>query len=92
MPLHDAKKFDAWLRLRWDEKDALMEQYVSTGRFPSSNFTSEQLAGNFASSTTGFIETEVRTRYPWEFLQAFVVISAICYVGFVLHRVWAAFS
>ena len=36
IPLDSQDSFDAWLRARWYEKDALMEQYLSTGRFPPS--------------------------------------------------------
>ncbi|CAI4212889.1 unnamed protein product [Parascedosporium putredinis] len=34
IPLEDAAEFDEWLRARWYEKDALMEGYLQTGRFP----------------------------------------------------------
>ncbi|KAF6824947.1 lysocardiolipin acyltransferase [Colletotrichum plurivorum] len=66
MPLHDQKEFDAWVRERWYEKDALMEEYVSTGRFPPS----KDLEG-------GYIETEVRLRSLWELSQVYVVVGAV---------------
>lgn len=31
----DSKAFEQWLRDRWIEKDTLMEQYLTTGRFPA---------------------------------------------------------
>lgn len=43
-----------------------MEEYLTTGRFPA-----------MAGAETGFIETSVRTRYPWEILQIFTVVG-IC--------------
>ncbi|RYP93585.1 hypothetical protein DL770_000327 [Monosporascus sp. CRB-9-2] len=67
MPLDSAEEFDRWLRERWYEKDALMEQYVSTGRFP---------ANGAGAKTEGYIETEVRTRYWWEFLKIFTMLGA----------------
>lgn len=64
IPLNSAEEFDAWLRERWYEKDALMEQYICTGRFP------ENVAG-----VKGHIETEVRTKYWWEFVKIFVMLG-----------------
>ena len=34
IPLGNHEEFDLWLRERWHEKDALLEQYLTTGRFP----------------------------------------------------------
>lgn len=61
IPLASAGEFDAWMRERWYEKDALMEQYLTTGRFPPN------------PNSDKFIETEVRTQYTGEFLQMFLV-------------------
>src|SRR6187402_611735 len=36
IPLDDGVKFDLWLREKWYEKDAFVEQYLTTGRFPAS--------------------------------------------------------
>ena len=41
-----------------------MEEYMTTGRFPA-----------MVNSPSEFVETEVRTRYPWEILQVFSVIG-----------------
>ncbi|KAI1396840.1 acyltransferase-domain-containing protein [Hypoxylon fuscum] len=71
MPLDDQEKFDTWLRERWYEKDALLEQYVSTGRFPANG-----------AGIKGHIETEVRTRYWWEFAKIFVMLGAF---GLILN-------
>ncbi|KAF4979728.1 hypothetical protein FZEAL_4123 [Fusarium zealandicum] len=64
IPLDDQKKFDLWLREQWYQKDALMEEYMTTGRFPP-----------MVGSKTGYIETQVKTRYPWEILQVFTVVG-----------------
>ncbi|KAF4912197.1 putative acyltransferase [Colletotrichum viniferum] len=65
MPLHDQKEFDAWVRERWYEKDALMEEYLVNGRFPPSE-----------DNKKGYIETEVRLKHWWELSQVFVVVGA----------------
>lgn len=72
IPLENAEAFDAWLRERWYEKDAIMEQYVSTGRLPASSHATED-------GQPDYIETEVRTRYPWEILQVFSVVGT-CWI------------
>ncbi|TQN72402.1 putative acyltransferase, partial [Colletotrichum shisoi] len=64
IPLDNAKAFDAWLRERWYEKDALMEEYLSTGRFPAS----PDIEG-------GHLETEVRLKTWFELGQIFVVVG-----------------
>ncbi|KAG5931527.1 hypothetical protein E4U53_001719 [Claviceps sorghi] len=66
IPLHDAKEFDLWLRDQWYKKDTLMEQYLNKGRFPPSS-----------GAGVGYVETEVRTRRPWEILQIFTIVG-IC--------------
>lgn len=64
IPLHDSGEFDVWMREEWYKKDALIEEYLNTGRFPA-----------MADGTTDYIETQVRTRYPWEILQVFSVLG-----------------
>ncbi|KAK8097065.1 acyltransferase [Apiospora kogelbergensis] len=73
MPLHDQAAFDVWLRERWYEKDALLEQYVTTGRFPANG-----------AGVKGHIETEVRTQYWWEFLKIFAWLGSF---GFFLRAI-----
>lgn len=36
IPLATLEKFDTWLLDRWREKEALLEEHSTTGRFPSS--------------------------------------------------------
>jgi lysocardiolipin and lysophospholipid acyltransferase len=91
IPLDDPEKFDLWLRERWTEKDALIEQYVTTGRFPES----KDLITNGADSDPskrkdhgGFLESNVKTAYFWEFLQIFLVLGAFGLVANILARVW----
>jgi hypothetical protein len=73
IPLDDAKKFDLWIRDLWYQKDALMEEYLTTGRFPAT-----------VGTKTPYIETAIRTRYPWEILQVFTVVG-VC--GLVWNNV-----
>lgn len=73
IPLNDQKEFDVWLRDQWYKKDALMEEYLNKGRFPA-------LPGAEAE----YIETEVRTRYPWEILQILTVVGI---TGLLWHNV-----
>jgi lysocardiolipin and lysophospholipid acyltransferase len=93
IPLDDPEKFDLWLRERWTEKDALIEQYVATGRFPES----KDLAINGTDSEpsqrrgqSGFLESNVKTAHIWEFLQIFVVLGTFGWVANILAKVWNA--
>lgn len=86
IPLDNQEEFDLWLRERWYEKDALMEQYITTGRFPASP------AETLTKGQEAFLETEVRTRYPFEFLQIFTVLGAFGLVVNILLKWWNKFS
>ncbi|KAL2195122.1 acyltransferase-domain-containing protein [Corynascus similis CBS 632.67] len=85
IPLENQEEFEVWLRERWYEKDALMEQYVSTGRFPPNP------ADAVTKGQEPFLETEVRTRYPWEFLQIYSVLGAFGLVVNVILKIWNRF-
>lgn len=78
IPLHDQQEFEVWLRQQWYKKDALMEAYVSTGRFPA-----------MVDANVDHIETEIRTRQPWEILQVFSVIGT---VALIWHNVKKGFN
>ncbi|KAM4064507.1 acyltransferase domain-containing protein [Hirsutella rhossiliensis] len=81
MPLDDAKKFDSWLREQWYKKDELMEEYLTTGRFPA-----------MAGSDTDYVETAVRTRYPWEILQVFTMTGIVFLIWYNVKKLVHAFS
>ncbi|KID97136.1 Phospholipid/glycerol acyltransferase, partial [Metarhizium majus ARSEF 297] len=72
IPLDDQKEFDIWLRDQWYKKDALMEEYLKKGRFPA-----------LTGGKTEYVETEVRTRHPWEILQIFTVVGT---AGLLWHN------
>ncbi|KAK3366148.1 acyltransferase-domain-containing protein [Lasiosphaeria ovina] len=82
IPLETQEQFDLWLRDRWYEKDALMEQYLSTGRFPPSP------SDTVTKDRQGFIETEVRTRHRFEFLQVFAVLGMVGLLFNIASKTW----
>lgn len=81
MPLDDGKKFDGWLREQWYKKDELLEEYLSSGRFPA-----------MTGSETDYVETAVRTRYPWEILQVFTVTGIVFLVWYNVSKLVHAFG
>jgi lysocardiolipin and lysophospholipid acyltransferase len=89
IPLEDAASFELWLRDRWYEKDALMEQYISTGRFPASPGGKGESQGE--GQEVSFVETEVRTKFWWEFTQIFIVLAIFGLAGNVVSKAWASF-
>ncbi|KAK4114829.1 acyltransferase-domain-containing protein [Canariomyces notabilis] len=82
IPLDNQEQFGLWLRERWYEKDALMEQYLSTGRFPANP------ANTLTEDREEFLETEVRTRYPFEFLQIFSVLAGFSLLVNLILKLW----
>ncbi len=80
IPLRDTKAFETWLLDRWKEKDALLEQFYDTGRFPADG-SSKDVKG-------GYIETEVKLRNWLEVGQIFVVLGAMAMVANVLAKLW----
>jgi hypothetical protein len=60
LPLDDQDKFEAWLRGQWVIKDALMEQYLTTGRFPANE-----------GAKSDFVNAQIKTERPWEILEVF---------------------
>lgn len=51
-----------------------MEEYILTGRFPT---LTPGNANTWEGKKLDFVETQVRTRQPWEILQVFTVLG-IC--------------
>jgi Acyltransferase C-terminus len=91
IPLDDPEKFELWLREKWTEKDALIEQYVATGRFPESKDIAINGADSEPSqpkSQSGFLESNVKTAHSWEFLQIFMVLGAFGLVANILAKIW----
>lgn len=88
IPLESGEQFELWLRERWYEKDRLMEEYMATGRFPSSPVRSDSAARSGSQKTVSHIETEVRTKHGWEFIQIFVVLGVFGLAANILAKIW----
>ena len=87
MPLDDHEKFDIWLRERWYEKDAFMEQYMTTGRFPASEEATNGVVEDEAVKA-GFIETEVKLAHNWEVGNIFLILGAAGLLANLAARGW----
>jgi lysocardiolipin and lysophospholipid acyltransferase len=85
IPLDDHDKFDLWMRNQWQLKDALMEQYLVTGRFPENGPTNGAVNGSLKEE---FIETEVKLAHWWEVGNIFVVLAALALIFKLLARAW----
>lgn len=95
IPLDNAQEFELWLRQRWVEKEALLEGYLQTGRFPADDCQEMDLkpiingydnAKNIESA--GIIETEVRLERWYEIGQIFVVLLTVALIANILAKVW----
>jgi hypothetical protein len=87
IPLESTEKFDAWIQKRWAEKDALLEQYLTTGRFPAN---AEETGG---IAFTGerrpeYIETEVKLRRWYEVGSLYVVVATVALLANAVAKVW----
>lgn len=94
------KEFDQWIRDRWTEKDALLEQYVSTGRFPASEWIAEdsavlQHSQGKNGEDRGFIVTEMKPKAWWEVFGVFkgltrlFLVVSLLWRGFESLKLWA---
>ena len=84
IPIDDPKTFELWLRSRWVEKDKFMEDYLRTGRFPADQGTSKNGKGETIRGA-GHIESEVKPKYWYEFLQVFAPIGLFALVLYVFY-------
>lgn len=89
MPLDDPHEFDLWLTARWYEKDALMEHFLTTGRFPATQAATNGEAKDFPEETS-FIDTEVKLTHWWEVGNIFVVLAVAALLIHLVTRVWNA--
>lgn len=65
-----------------------METYKMTGRFPPH----VAKPGQAKTEAKDYIETEVRTKYPFEFLRIFVVVGIFALLGNIVAKVWYKFT
>jgi lysocardiolipin and lysophospholipid acyltransferase len=86
IPLEDQPVFDKWLQARWHEKDALLEHYLATERFPGEESAIHGSA--VKSPEDNFIETEVKLANSWELFNAYRIISAFGMVFWFLPRMF----
>ncbi|KAK5199280.1 hypothetical protein LTR47_006942 [Exophiala xenobiotica] len=77
IPLTDAKEFEEWLMDRWREKDAMLERWYDTGRFPADAESADVAKG---ISRDGYIETEITLNNWMEIGQIFVVLASAALV------------
>ena len=85
IPLDDVNAFDIWLRARWAEKDALMEHYMSTGRFPADVGIDQTTNGEIRRGA-GHIETQIKPHKWYEILQVFAPIASFIIVLFYFYN------
>ncbi|KAG0652057.1 putative acyltransferase [Hyphodiscus hymeniophilus] len=86
IPLGDHEEFDLWLRERWYEKDALIDQYITTGRFPGIVKGTNGVTNGTVKEE--HIETEVKLAHWWEVGNIFLVLATFGLVANILARVW----
>ncbi|KAF1986010.1 acyltransferase [Aulographum hederae CBS 113979] len=94
IPLDDVAEFEKWLDERWREKDALLELYVETGRFPADEGEVVTLNGHGnggeKKEQRKYIETAVGTNNPFEILQVYVPFATLGLVLHLLRKLWIA--
>ena len=84
IPLDDPKKFELWLRNRWIEKDKFIEDYLRTGNFPADDGVNKDHNGRTIRGA-GHIETEIKPKYWYEFLQVFAPIGLFALVLYMFY-------
>lgn len=84
IPLDDVKSFEKWIEARWREKDEMLEQYKTTGRFPADIRSKD-------ATTPDYIETDVRLKSRAELLQPYVVVLTVMLLFNIVQRFWKQF-
>jgi len=79
--------FDAWLRERWEEKDALMKLFYEEGAFQAAN-----AAGGKGEEEGERVEWQVGLRRWWESAEAFGYGLPAVVLWFGVPWVWAGLS
>ena len=87
IPLDNVEEFDAWLQKRWYEKDAFMEQYITTGRFPS-NASDNNGVSPVGRVKEDFIETEVKLAKWYEIGKMFIVLATLALIANIGAKAW----
>ena len=79
IPIDEQKAFEKWVIDRWGEKDALLEGFMQTGRFPPNPPSANK---ELRRARGAFFETEVKQKYPLEYLLVFLQVPFV--VGAIL--------
>jgi len=87
IPLDSSEHFDTWLQQIWKEKDALMEQYLTTGRFPANAEETGGIAFT-GERKEGFVETEVKLHNWWEVGKTFTVVAGFAMLANLGAKIW----
>jgi len=93
IPIDDIKTFESWLRMRWEEKDRLLEQFMQTGMFPSDDGAAMTAKAEVLTKDTQlgprghrYIETSVKNRSPFEFILIYVPLAVVTTIAYLLYR------
>lgn len=84
IPLDDQESFRKWIEARWREKDAMLDQYKTTGRFPADTDAKD-------TKTPAYIETDVRLNSWMELLQPYIVPVTVFLIFNIVRRFWKQF-
>jgi lysocardiolipin and lysophospholipid acyltransferase len=84
IPLANHEEFDLWLREKWYEKDAIMEQYIVNGRFPASAEAMSETEGD----RDGYIETEVKLASWFGLAPLIFVWAGLALEIYALRKAW----
>jgi len=89
LPVDDHDLMYEWTMQRWREKDDLMEAFNKTGKFPA-DVEAVHIDGAPQEKEwkTPYINTEVKPRMPFEFLQMFAPVTAAALLGRVVVQVF----
>ena len=83
IPLDNPREFELWLRTRWTEKDVLLGEYLRKGRFPADGGV-EKVGGKTLRGS-GYLETEVKPKYWYEFLQIFAPVGLLAFILYLFY-------
>lgn len=87
IPLENQTLFDKWLQDTWHEKDALLESYLESGRFPGEESAIRGAA--IKSPEENFIETEVKLGNILELFSSFRILATFAMVIWLAIRSWS---
>jgi len=88
IPLEDPKEFEIWLRDRWTEKDALLEEFTQTGKFPGSYPDADSSECGDLTGKHNHIETEVKSSSIFERLLMFIPLLLLAFFVKVVLDLW----